>query len=126
MRQAYDRRYSPPALVLRVEVSDSGRLRKMDLEAKMDTGASISAIPHRVLADWDAGAAGLVTARGPFDARSVFRPLFRIWIRLPLLGAAWQPVRVLATEEDHFLLGRDILNRFVLHADGPRGVFDVS
>ncbi|MGB2820277.1 MAG: hypothetical protein WBF17_04805 [Phycisphaerae bacterium] len=95
------------------------------LDAEIDTGASRSCIPG-ALCDGSRGpAARQVDFRSPVDWRGTPTeaelPLYLI--RVQLLGSRPVEAIVYPRDCDRFLLGRDLLARFLFALDGPVGRF---
>jgi hypothetical protein len=51
-------------------------------------------------------------------------PLF--YVRIRVAGGHWINVKVTESPKDYVLLGRDILNRFILTAHGPAEWFELE
>ncbi len=126
MRFSYDRRSIPPALNIPVAVSDLARRITREFRAKADTGAAMSAIPRSLTDELGLHVATRVSARGPFDRQARYVEAVYLNLRLPLDNAPWAIARVLVLDSPECLIGRDILNALVLHADGPSGEFSIE
>ena len=126
MKFKYNQNRYPPELALQVEVAGIQTGLRATLEAKIDTGAALSAAPRRLQTDLGLTEAGALWCRGPFEQESREECVCYVRVSLPIRPEIWTIERVLLVEGERFLLGRDILNRYVLHADGPRGVFELT
>jgi hypothetical protein len=126
MMFAYSRGQRPPALLATLGVSDLRGDNEFAVEAKLDTGAAMSAIPSSILERLKPSVAGTVQARGPFDQHSRRRPTYFVRLRFPWAAGETRTSLVVATESAYGLIGRDILNGVVLHADGPQETFTVT
>jgi len=120
-RHPYSSSFRPPAPVLLVRLGAPGRETVLGLPALLDTGADLSVVP-RSTAD-ALGLPQVSTTRiqgvtGAAESTPVHAAL------LEIAGAA-ELVEVVAWG-DEAILGRDVLNRFVLELDGPRETLIVS
>jgi hypothetical protein len=124
MKCAYDAGMSPPGLLLPATVGPLERDAFSHVTMKLDTGADITAIPQDVLVALAVKPEGRILVRGPFDRDVEERPTY--FVNLRITDKILHEVEVLATPKEHGLLGRDVLNQYVLHADGPRLVFEIG
>jgi predicted aspartyl protease len=114
---AYDRQYDPPAPVAELTVTHpvTGVTRGV-ARGKLDTGAGLSIIPERLVAELALRPHGQIWARsydGAYSRREVY------FARFAIEGHELGLVQCLAIERDNVLLGRNVLNRFVITLDGP-------
>ena len=130
MKFEYSHDHKPPALMVKIEVADEDRNRKVELDAKVDTGAGVSLLPE---SSKDALELTKIykplrplRVHGAFDDDKEPRDQYYIQVRLPWRGDTWVSVRVALFKRPYFLLGRDLLNDDVLHAYGPQGVFEIE
>ena len=87
------------------------------MAAQIDSAADISVIPWGVVDELQLVQFGEQVVGG-FGGYTLEMPTFLI--RIGLRGQPLNPLKVLASREESFvLLGRDILNRFHLVLDGP-------
>ena len=120
----FDRSFTPPAPVADVAVAhpvssvNSGALR-----GKLDTGADLSVIPERLVAQLALTARGHVWARG-YDGTFSQRPVY--YVRLNLEGHELAAVRCIAADRSNVLVGRNVLNRFIITLDGRNLRFDLQ
>lgn len=126
MRFAYSRGQYPPALVVNVVISNLERTFEISLEAKVDTGAAMSAVPRTIIPALRPEIAGTVRARGAFDRQSEERPVYYLRVTLPWQRSVSRATKMVVTEESCALIGRDLLNQFTLTADGPGEIFDIE
>lgn len=126
MRFAYSRGQRPPALLVTLGVSSLRGGDEITVEAKLDTGAAMSAIPSAILDRLSPSVAGTIQARGPFDHGCQRRTTYFVQIRYPWAAEVAHTRIVVATESAYGLIGRDILNGVMLHADGPHETFAVT
>ena len=124
MRFDYSDEISPPGLIVPIQVSGLGISLKRTARAILDTGADISTIPQAFIDDMGLQPRGYSHYRFPGEKDIRIAPTYYISLKIPdapLLNTA-----VIASGDEFALLGRDILNQFVLHADGPKRKFDLE
>ncbi len=115
---AYDRSFTPPAAVADVSLSHPiADLTSGPLRGKLDSGADISVIPERWITPLGLSPRASVWARsydGSYSQRAVY------YVRFTIEGHELPAVRCLAANRDGILVGRNVLNRFVISLDGKR------
>lgn len=111
---AYDRRRSPPAPVLPVRVGPPGAEVAAALLALVDSGADLTVLPDGLPASLDLPAVGKLTVRGV--AGSAQATVYAAELEV----AGRQRVVEVVALGGEALLGRNVLNAFVLTLDGPR------
>jgi hypothetical protein len=90
-------------------------LRRRTVRAKLDGGADTTVIPERVVRQLGLTPRGHAWTRG-FDGTYSRRPVF--YVRMRLEGFDLPSVRCVAADRTTALVGRNVLNRFILIMDG--------
>jgi predicted aspartyl protease len=122
--RAYDRNFDPPAPIAEVILghpissANSGML-----QGKVDTGADLTVIPLDVVRQLSLRQRSSVWTRGydgSFSQRHVF------YVNLAIEGYEVPLVRCVATERTNVLVGRNVLNRFLITLDGKKLTFQIK
>ena len=119
-RFRYDRTKSPAAPILPIRIGRPGTDPSVLVTALVDTGADATIIPQAlarrlnlpVLADVGVGGSGGLSQRATVHAAFV-----------EVAGARW-PVQVIALGAES-LVGRDLLNQWVVTLRGPQRVLEL-
>jgi len=122
MNRAYSIAFDPPAPVLRVVARAPLGADTRQLEAKLDTGSDVCALPESVIEDLDLSPVRIVRARGFFGPPTemvVFR------VDLEVEGMSFVRVEALATSRSYAIIGRNVLRRLVVMLDGPRSQLQI-
>jgi predicted aspartyl protease len=121
---AYDRAFNPPAPVADVTIANPVTPNKRSrVRGKMDTGADITVIPERLIVPLGISPKGRVWTRG-YDGTYAQRAVY--YVRLTLEGFVLATIRCIATNRTDVLLGRNVLNRFLITLDGKNLTFELK
>lgn len=119
----YDRNIDPPAPFVEVTVRHPISDQQDALLAQLDTGADISGIPQRLVDKLGLVAARAIPVAG-YDGVCV--SLSTYVVTLQVTGACFRYLEVVPLPGEYVLLGRDVLNHFYAHLNGPELTFDLS
>lgn len=117
---AYAAQFHPPAPVAAVVVAHFLTSHSVELTGKIDTGADLTVLPETLVQQLGLSPKGMVWTRG-FDGTASRRAAY--YVRLRVEGFNVPVVRCVTSARQDVLLGRNVLNRFVLTLDGPRLTF---
>lgn len=113
---AYDTGFTPPAPVADVTVAHPlTGVSSGTLPGKLDSGADVTVIPARLVAALTLTPKGYIWTRS-YDGTYARRPVY--YVRLTVEGFNLPTVRCIATDRSQVLLGRNVLNRFIVTLDG--------
>ncbi|MBI5649090.1 MAG: retroviral-like aspartic protease family protein [Chloroflexi bacterium] len=121
MTTPYNKTYLPPFPTLRVVLGE-GTARQGPLPALLDSGADVSIVPTRLLAQIGAAEGKSVTIRSHFGERQTARMYA---ISLVVEGISLPGVFVVGDKGNEIILGRNVLNKLALFLDGPAQQTDV-
>jgi predicted aspartyl protease len=124
MRFGYSANLLPPGLIipLRIRPLDTDKTRES--WGKIDTGADGTVIPEGIKKDLCLKPRGCQRCWGAFDVTPKTRPTYYITV---LIGEELSfDLQVISDERETVLIGRDLLNQIILHADGPSLFFELS
>lgn len=121
---AYDSTFIPPAPVADVIVAHpiSG-VSSSVLRGKLDSGADVTVISERLVAQLGMISRGRIWTRG-YDGTYSHRLVY--YVRLTVEGFDLPTVRCIATNRTNVLLGRNVLNRFIITLDGKSLSFELK
>src|SRR5207253_2905368 len=97
--------------------------RRRSLRGKIDSGADITVIPNRLVPQLGLTGRGHTWTRG-FDGTYSRRPIF--YVRLRLEGFDIPVARCVAADRTTLLIGRNVLNRFLLILNGKQLTFELQ
>ncbi len=114
---SYDQTVEPPVPFLDILVGHprlSDRSRR--ISARLDTGADLSAIPQVIADELELLAARTILAESYDGSQTSIRTYF---VTLGIARARFRRLEVILIPENYALLGRDVLNHFYAHLNGP-------
>ena len=124
MRRSYDAsgRYGQTAAPV-VDVALEWQGRKSSVQALIDTGASVTAVPRD-----EYQKLGLQKIGDPEDVSGVAdAKADRTVVNLTFEGRLFRNLPILTTDGLPFVvIGRDVLNKYLLECDGPNLQFDLT
>ncbi|MGH7964082.1 MAG: retroviral-like aspartic protease family protein [Candidatus Binatia bacterium] len=124
MLLAYDRTFTPPAPVADVTITHPVTgARSGVLRGKLDSGADVTVIPERLVAPLGLTPQRRIWLRS-YDGTYAQRPVY--YLRLNVVGFDLAAVRCVTTDRANVLLGRNVLNRFVIILDGKNLCFELQ
>lgn len=123
MRFNYSNEIFPAGLILTVNIQPYNGRQKKEIEAKIDTGADISVIPLNVKKELRLPLRGYIPVHGAFDDVAQNKPTF--FITLSINNHFTFDLEVIASNRENVLIGRDLLNQIILHANGPSEFFEL-
>ncbi len=117
MKASYDTSLSPPAPFLPVRLASlADHSESITVQARLDTGADLIAIPAALIERLRLVPAGEIEVEG-YDGRRTTLRAYDVNLQIDQLSVAG--LLVIGFAEDHVLLGRDVLNRLRVLLDGP-------
>ncbi|MDB6059486.1 MAG: hypothetical protein JWO95_3330 [Verrucomicrobiales bacterium] len=122
--RAYDRNFDPPAPIAEVVLGHPiSSANSGVLQGKLDSGADLTVIPLDVVSQLSLRQRSAIWTRGyegSFSQRHVS------YVNLTIEGYHLSLVRCVATERTTVLVGRNVLNRFVVTLDGKKLAFQMK
>jgi predicted aspartyl protease len=118
----YNRDIEPPAPFLDMRVEHPATGQQLACPAKLDTGADISAIPMIVAEQLHLLPIRVISVEG-YENKAMLVPTYAV--ALNVTNARFR-MEVIVISEPYALLGRDVLNYFYAHLNGPDLTFDLS
>lgn len=121
---AYDLNFNPPAPVADVTiVHPLTGARSGVLRGKLDSGADVTVIPERLVAQLRMTPKGRIWTRG-YDGTYSQRLVY--YVRLRIEGFDLAAVRCVTVDRANVLVGCNVLNRFVITLDGKNLTFELK
>lgn len=114
--------YTPPAPALTVKFTKPFSTQSRELQAKLDTGADITVIPHLVTGELRLIPAGRISISS-FNGREEWR--YTYFVNISFLGFELPLVEVISARRRDALLGRNILNLQKAILDGKTLSFEL-
>ena len=119
----YDTLFDPPCPVVEVSVcAHAAEEPSRVLPGKLDTGADITVIPPAVANELQLPPAGTVQLSG-YDGIQVERPVYAI--DLGIGDDRIEAILAVSAPRSNILLGRDVLNHFIITLDGKQQRFEM-
>ncbi len=116
--------FHPPAPVIPAVISSlEDPTRSITREGKVDCGADITTVPMPIIEALDLTPAREVLAIG-FNNTEALRLTY--YVNLHLAGYDFSPIEIMSSAGNDFLIGRDILNEWVLVLDGKKGILKIE
>ena len=123
MKYNYDTTVNVPRLLLSLHISNLNKTQKIKVNAMIDTGASISAIPQYFISKLDLSPSRKVQVSGFIGEKEY---VYKYFVKVFLTSKMKYEIEVITSKRDYFIIGRDILNRMKLIADGPKREFSLT
>jgi hypothetical protein len=109
--------------MVQVAIRAPGGVDVVEISGKLDSGADVCAVPEHLVAELVLPPIRAVRAAG---FAGVLQEAILYRVDLVISGIALPRVEALTTRRAYAIVGRNVLQRFVLRLDGPRGVFDIN
>jgi predicted aspartyl protease len=113
----------PPAPFVKTPVINPLTEETLQLPGKLDTGAAMTVIPRDIVTALHLEQMGDVLCQG-YDGVETPRPLY--YVALELTGYHIPMVEVTTFPRQDVLLGRDVLNHFILTLNGKELSFELK
>lgn len=124
MRFDYSSDFFPPGLIFPIAVFPLVGKDGITIDAKIDTGADMSAIPERLIEILELTPSGVIYAQGAVDVEVKKLPTY--YVKLSLNEEFNFELEIISTHRKNFLIGRDVLNQVILIANGPEEYFEIK
>jgi len=124
MDYPYSKQYRPPAPVSELAVVHPQNPDSLtQVMGKIDTGADITTLPETILLHLEIPPCREVVAIG-FDDVETRRRTYLVNLRIAGVTHPFQ--EVMATSGNQVLIGRDLLNQWIIILNGPDAHLDIS
>jgi len=104
-------------------ISDLTRQNSTKINGEIDTGGGISSIPADLVKSWNLIPFEWIDARGTFGP---FKEMEVYVIRIKFENEKDMKVKVIKNNRRDVILGQNVLNHVILHADGPGKYFTIE
>lgn len=118
----YDFSLNPPAPITDVVVAHPTKGVSSVLRGKLDCGADITVIPENLPMQLGMTPKSHIWTKG-YDGTYSLRPVY--YISLVIEGFNLASVRCIATNRANVLVGRNVMNRFIITLNGKALSFDI-
>jgi len=119
----FDTKSKPPAAYVDVQITHPETGTSQTMPAKLDTGAARTVIPASVADALNLEIMGKILAQG-FDKSPDWYRVY--YVALEVAGVHLPMVEAIATARKDVLLGRDVLNRFIITLNGKDLTFEMK
>ena len=120
----YDTSFDPPAPVVDVTIIHPTTDRSSSvLRGKLDSGADITVIPDKIISELEISPKGYVWVQS-YDSSYSRRPVY--YVSLSVEGFILPFIRCITTSSTNLLLGRNMMNHFVIILDGNNLTFELK
>jgi len=120
---AYDFSLNPPAPIADVIVAHPTSGVNSVIRGKLDCGADLTVIPEDLATQLGITPKSHIWTKG-YDGNYSLRPVY--YVKLVIEGFNLASVRCVATNRTNALIGRNVLNRFIITLDGKTLSFDIQ
>ncbi len=117
---SYDQTIQPPAPMLDILASCSKEAESLSVRAMLDSGSSLTALPLHTLKALNAPVYDRLTISGYENKKTRARTYI---VAIKVAGHRFWPLEVIGLPRDDAILGRDVLNQFIITLDGPSLAF---
>jgi predicted aspartyl protease len=120
----YDKSFNPPAPFVSIAIYRPGEPEVVrSVRAKLDTGADISLLPQAIVHALSLRIVSRILTEA-YDGTQTVLNAYETALKVE--GVDLGRVEMVTLTHDYALLGRDVLNRFVVTLDGPALTFDMQ
>ena len=119
----YETRVRPPAPFLEIQVINPVTGVTQQCPAKLDTGATLTILPEVLVDALVLSPKGEATIYG-YNGMATIRPIY--YVNLQVAGYSFSSVRVSSSKRSDVLLGRDVLNHFIITLNGKDLTFELQ